>query len=528
MPINIFYKFIFCLTITLFFSTNVHAVESVQESKELKSPIANFNFSIESKTEKNVDDYSVNQHNGNIDNDENAQTNINLVSNENMGNAHFENNTYNSNIDQNNKFIFESVNKEFDDINSNDEKQQIILGNTNDTSNSLNTTYEDMNNSREKYSINNLKNISNENDSEKIIGIDNRIKVDNVFENPYKKIVMLEVKYKDGIFQGSGSLIRPNIVLTAAHNIYNRSLGGYPLETTVLAGLNKQKPSFGISKAIDYFVPKEWKKSEEIGSDYGIIRLNSNLGDKTGVFKVSTIQKLNEDVETAGYPGDKPQKTLYKTSGKLDGIYSDELQYKLDTFGGQSGSPVWNKNKEIIGIHIKGTEKYNYATRLTKNKLDLINNWIKEPYKEDYKKSVTLSREKISVWKDLTLKSKVPLTNIKLGNVYTAKHLFKHNNKQKYLSLYDGYNKFVGYFNKRDVTDFKPNKVHKNIKIINGNYLITKNLLKRNILGSTKKYLNKTLYAKTIYTLGNKQKVYSVYLNNKHLGFIDIRAAKVI
>lgn len=148
------------MTITLFFSTNVHAVESVQESKELKSPIANFNFSIESKTEKNVDDYSVNQHNGNIDNDENAQTNINLVSNENMGNAHFENNTYNSNIDQNNKFIFESVNKEFDDINSNDEKQQIILGNTNDTSNSLNTTYEDMNNSREKYSINNLKNIS--------------------------------------------------------------------------------------------------------------------------------------------------------------------------------------------------------------------------------------------------------------------------------------------------------------------------------------------------------------------------------
>jgi hypothetical protein len=151
VPINIFYKFIFCLTITLFFSTNAHAVESVQESKELKSPITNFNISIESKTEKSVVDYSVNQHNEDIDNDENGQANINLVSNEN-------------------------------------------IENTNDTNNSLNTTYEDMNNSREKYSINNLKNIPNENYSEKIIGIDDRIKVDNVFENPYKKIVMLEVK----------------------------------------------------------------------------------------------------------------------------------------------------------------------------------------------------------------------------------------------------------------------------------------------------------------------------------------------
>ncbi len=67
-----------------------------------------------------------------------------------------------------------------------------------------------------------------------------------------------------------------------------------------------------------------------------------------------------------GYPGDKPWATMWGTRRSIKGVDPDKLFYKIDTFGGQSGSPVYGKLSNVcqpcaFGIHAYGTGIDPYA-----------------------------------------------------------------------------------------------------------------------------------------------------------------------
>ena len=51
---------------------------------------------------------------------------------------------------------------------------------------------------------------------------DTRNKVEDPLEFPYSAIGYLSLKYGLSKYSGSGFLVGPNIVLTAAHNVYSR------------------------------------------------------------------------------------------------------------------------------------------------------------------------------------------------------------------------------------------------------------------------------------------------------------------
>ncbi|MDW5471251.1 trypsin-like serine peptidase [Staphylococcus equorum] len=362
---------------------------------------------------------------------------------------------------------------------------------------------------------------------DRILGKDSRSIVKNYTKAPYKTVVLLNMSFNNNVYIGSGVMISPDTVLTAAHNIYDSDLGGWANNVTVYAGANSHKATIGKSKADKKYVLPEWIKSKSKKHDLAIIKLNSQLGFKTGTLGITDQMQINEQLETAGYPADKGGTTQYKVTGLLKRLTETNIFYDMDTYGGQSGSAVWNKNKKIVGVHAYGATPLNFGTKITNDNLKLIINWGSTPVGYKYDKDVTISKEKIVVWSDFLFSKKISLKNIKLGNVYKAKYFFKHNNGHTYLSLYDNKNKWIGYFNKRDVTDLTPTHFNKKVKVSEKNFPIWNNLYFDNQNNISTHYYNQTFTAKYIYTLGNKKQYYSIYdSKNRWIGYIDVNATK--
>jgi V8-like Glu-specific endopeptidase len=122
--------------------------------------------------------------------------------------------------------------------------------------------------------------------------------------------------------------------------------------------------------------------------DYGVITLKTSLGKKLGWWRqlASPSDKIlkNAQVNTAGYPGDKGGKYLYWTRNRIVKVHPRRLEYLHDTFGGQSGSPIWlrkGKQRWLIGIHttrdIDGPPVANTGIRLSAQVLSDIKRWLR-------------------------------------------------------------------------------------------------------------------------------------------------------
>ena len=64
----------------------------------------------------------------------------------------------------------------------------------------------------------------------------------------------------------------------------------------------------------------------------------------------STTVSSNEPITVTGYPGDKPLATMWESSGKVKSNNDNILTYSASICG-NSGSPVFNDNNELIGLH---------------------------------------------------------------------------------------------------------------------------------------------------------------------------------
>lgn len=120
---------------------------------------------------------------------------------------------------------------------------------------------------------------------------------------------------------GTGTVIAPDTILTAAHNVYDSRLGGWATEITAYAGARANKATIGKAKVDKKYVLPEWINSQSSQHDLAVIKLKTSLGDQTGTLGITNEMKLSEPIETAGYPADKGGWTLYKGNGLLKKNY---------------------------------------------------------------------------------------------------------------------------------------------------------------------------------------------------------------
>ena len=189
---------------------------------------------------------------------------------------------------------------------------------------------------------------------------------------------------------GSGVFVAPNVMVTVAHNYYDKNLedksavlrGGSSARSYVVTNSETEKsnkvPTSGATESIEKgsihaYNEKEFGRSYE--NDLALVVTKKpvealtngedsprELGDK----KVSVGDKIS----IAGYPNDFSTTNLSATNrerlkdGKAYSISTTVSQYNptdgsvvyhSSALGGFSGAPIFNEKGEVIGVHQHGT-----------------------------------------------------------------------------------------------------------------------------------------------------------------------------
>lgn len=234
---------------------------------------------------------------------------------------------------------------------------------------------------------------------ESVIGRDDRRRVKPTKRSPWNKICLLKLRTKDGLNAiGTGWFAGPRTVITAGHVVYSHRHGGWMDKIEVIPGNNGTDKPFGSVISRSFYTVRGWIGDRNRNYDYGAIILpkSTSIGQKTGWFAASVLsdEKLkNKFVNLCGYPGDRPRVNekprapkgtrQYYMARKLTDLTPHLIKYDIDTYGGQSGSPVWRKiggKRSVVGIHtgVGIRDVSNRATRINQGVFNNISKWIKE------------------------------------------------------------------------------------------------------------------------------------------------------
>ena len=215
---------------------------------------------------------------------------------------------------------------------------------------------------------------------EVVIGVDNRIRVLNTTVYPWSAICALKITAQDNSrWIGTGWLISPRTVITAGHCVYMHEHGGWPRSIEVIPGLNDAARPFGSGISVTFRSVLGWTKNKDRNYDYGAMILPQNFrpGVRTGVFGFAVKDDAylrNSVLNLSGYPGDKGGNQQWFMAQRPKTVAARVIAYDIDTFGGQSGAPVWIKvgnSRFAVGIHTNGASTGNSATRIV---LPVFNN----------------------------------------------------------------------------------------------------------------------------------------------------------
>jgi glutamyl endopeptidase len=219
-----------------------------------------------------------------------------------------------------------------------------------------------------------------------VIGNDDRVRITPTTSYPWSTIVKLHLTWNDYYSYGTGVLIDENHVLTAGHCVYSHSYGGWPDSIKVVPGEENGNEPYGhawVTKMRTYI---DWMENASFEHDFALLTLDRDIGVQTGWMGVYTTVASSSTytsiLDTAGYPYELDGGTnLYWCSDY--GISASECthRYKLDTTGGQSGSPVWiykEKGPYVVSIVTYGYIglDINFGTRINQNKYYCLQNWL--------------------------------------------------------------------------------------------------------------------------------------------------------
>jgi glutamyl endopeptidase len=228
---------------------------------------------------------------------------------------------------------------------------------------------------------------------ESIIDGDDRVRVLDTELAPWRMICALRMFGVSGSgAMGTGWFVGPKTILTAGHCVFsNYFFGGWASKIEVSPGRNGAEFPFGTVESRRFTSTDRWVNSEEPDFDIGCIHLDKPLDVGVGWFAVGALSPAElQDylVNVSGYPADRGNGTeQYHHKNRVLRVTDRRVFYDVDTYGGQSGAPVWIHEKDdsppiAIGIHAYGVDdsagglKANSAPRIIPEVLDQIRKWV--------------------------------------------------------------------------------------------------------------------------------------------------------
>ena len=225
---------------------------------------------------------------------------------------------------------------------------------------------------------------------ETIIGIDARVRT---YTTSYPARAVVLITFDAG--RCTGWLIGDDTVVTAGHCVHSGGTSGswYPVSSyEIYPGRDESIAPYGSCDAMWLASVKGWTEQQDENYDYGVIKLDCDVGTTTGYFgffwKKGKKSMKKYPAAISGYPGDKPL-SQWQSHDIARVSNNKQIFYNNDTFGGMSGSPVWFDDGTLgpyaIGIHTTGPHGsgahsiYNHGTRINKEVFNNLVYWKTAP-----------------------------------------------------------------------------------------------------------------------------------------------------
>lgn len=229
---------------------------------------------------------------------------------------------------------------------------------------------------------------------ESILGVDERVRILDTDLAPWRMICALRIRGPGAATAiGTGWLAGPRTVITAGHCVfYKRFFGGWATRIEVSPGRNGSDFPFGTVVGQQFRTLDRWINNEDEDFDIGCIRLEEPIGEKVGWFSTAAFPASDLEgflLNLSGYPSDRGAGTeQYHHKNRVLNVTERRVFYDVDSFGGQSGAPVWIHETPdsvpiVIGIHAYGIGgsphglQANSAPRIIPEVLDQIRQWVK-------------------------------------------------------------------------------------------------------------------------------------------------------
>lgn len=239
---------------------------------------------------------------------------------------------------------------------------------------------------------------------ETVIGADDRKRILDTDLLPWRMICAMEMYgADDSAMIGTGWLVGPCTIITAGHCVYLNEFGPqkWAKRIKIMPGRNGGEHPFAEQEceSVMFSVDARWADAVDKngnGQDYdiGAIHLDKPIGNALGWFGIEVLTEnelANFLVNISGYPGDRGAGAeQYFHANRIKNVTKRRVFYDIDTYGGQSGSPVWIHREPqapptVIGIHAYGvggnTLQLNSAPRIDAEVLSLIEYWVGEDNK---------------------------------------------------------------------------------------------------------------------------------------------------
>ncbi len=237
---------------------------------------------------------------------------------------------------------------------------------------------------------------------------DSRVPVSITTVGPYCNTVYIysHFTHNGGSYYGIGSgfVIGPSAVGTAAHCVYNSEFGLADYIEIVPAKNGTLEP-YGqetISSPVigdNVVISAEYLQTRSSEDDWAVIELNSQIGNQTGWLGLRWQSESynNTFVYNTGYPAvvtdyeqDTYERNMFIGTGNIISCGTKYLRGDWDATGGNSGGPVFANYSDtgytLIGILTAGSavgtdfndygvgenEAYTYATRITEDIYNLF------------------------------------------------------------------------------------------------------------------------------------------------------------